>query len=71
MERLAEDDDRIEFDYPKALFVMDTVLSILFFLAFSFFLFIAVVVIRKEEKFDKVLIAMLVFLQLAALSLAV
>ena len=44
---------------------------IVYFLAFFFFLFITVVVIRKERKLDKVLLAMLLFLQLAALSMAV
>ena len=48
-----------------------SIFSIVYFLAFFFFLFITVVVIRKEAKVDKVLVAMLVFLQLAALSMAV
>ena len=71
MEKLAGDDDQIEFDYPKALFILDTVLAIEFFIAFIFFLFMTVFVIRKEKKLDKVLVTMLVFLQLAALSLSI
>ena len=68
MERLAGNDDLIWF--PKERFIEYIVLSIVFFLAFFFFLFITVVVIRKEEKIDKILVSMLVFLQLAALSMA-
>ena len=71
MERLVGNDDLIEVHYIKALFIVSIVLCIVYFLAFFFFLFITVVVIRKEEKLDKVLVAMLLFLQLAALSMAV
>ena len=71
MERLVGNDDQIYIVYPKAEFILFIVLSIVFFLGFFFFLFITVVVIRKEEKIDKVLVAMLIFLQLAALSQAV
>ena len=71
MERLVGNDDLVEVNYIKALFIVNIVLCIVYFLAFFFFLFITVVVIRKEEKLDKVLVAMLLFLQLAALSMAV
>ena len=68
MEKLADENDNTEVVYPKAYFFEYLVLAIIYFLGFFFFLYITVFVIRKEEKKDKVLVSMLIFLQLSSLS---
>ena len=47
---------------------MDITEAILYGLAFLFFLFITIVVISIEPKQDKIILAMLIFLQLTVLS---